>query len=499
MRTLRIVAWIVAITASAGIANAGGGTALTYQGRLLDAGEPANGLFDFEFELWDAANGGTPIGVPQVLNNTPVTDGLFTVQIDFGADAFDNTDRWLEIVVDATTLSPRQPIARAPYSIQTRGIVVDQEQNVGIGTTSPSWPLHVSTTTLQAVLGETDSTSANAVGVYGRVNSASPGGFSAAVRGENRGTAGFGIGVWGSQNGNGWGVYGTTVSGIGVLGEATNPIAVNYGVLGRSAGNSGRGVFGEATATSGLNYGVSGKSNSTSGRGVFGEATAASGSTYGGRFESHSNTGVGMFGWAAATSGLNYGVWGRTSSPNGFAGYFTGGQNYFQGAVGIGTNSPGWLLEVNGSAAKPGGGSWSNSSDRRLKKNIKDLDGVLDRLLTLRGVTFEYNDPEAINELEGERIGMIAQEVEKVFPDWVNINSRGHKTVTFRGFEALTVEALRDLRTEKDREFANHDKRLTAVARDNHELRARNADLESRLSQLEALVAQLATQQGIEQ
>ena len=143
MRMLRIVAWIVVITASAGIANAGGSTAFTYQGRLLDASEPANGLFDFEFELWDAANGGNPVGVPQVLNDVPVADGLFTVQLDFGADAFNNAARWLEVTVNGFPLMPRQPISRAPYSIQTRGIFVNQSQRVGIGTTDPQAVLHV--------------------------------------------------------------------------------------------------------------------------------------------------------------------------------------------------------------------------------------------------------------------------------------------------------------------------------------------------------------------
>ena len=133
MRMHQVVASMVTLALSASIAFAGGGTAFTYQGRLLDVGEPANGLFDFEFGLWDAANGGNPIGVLQVLNNTPVNDGLFTVQIDFGADAFNNADRWLEISVDGVPLMPRQPITRAPYSIQTRGIVVNDAQHVGMG------------------------------------------------------------------------------------------------------------------------------------------------------------------------------------------------------------------------------------------------------------------------------------------------------------------------------------------------------------------------------
>ena len=132
------------------------------------------------------------------------------------------------------------------------------------------------------------------------------------------------------------------------------------------------------------------------------------------------------------------------------------------GNVGINKASPNFTLEVNGTAGKPGGGSWSNSSDRRLKKDIQDLKGALDRLMELHGVTFEYRDPEAINELPGTRIGVIAQEVEQVFPDWVSTGGHGYKTVTFRGFEALTVEALRELRTEKGAEIAELQARIDA-------------------------------------
>ncbi len=137
MRMLRLVAWIVVIAASAGIANAGGGTALTYQGRLLDAGEPANGTFNVDFSLWDDPSAGSQVGSTIMFSSLPISDGLFTVELDFGANAFNNTDRWLAISVDGVPLMPRQPITRAPYSIQTRGIYVDADEHVGIGTTSP--------------------------------------------------------------------------------------------------------------------------------------------------------------------------------------------------------------------------------------------------------------------------------------------------------------------------------------------------------------------------
>jgi hypothetical protein len=123
---------------------------------------------------------------------------------------------------------------------------------------------------------------------------------------------------------------------------------------------------------------------------------------------------------------------------------------FFSTNLGLDTLNPNFMLHVNGTAGKPGGGSWSNSSDIRLKKNIEPLHGALDQLLCLQGVTFEYIDPDAIDELPGPRIGMIAQEVEQVFPDWVGKRIDGFKSVTYRGFEALTVEALRDLRAEKN-------------------------------------------------
>ena len=65
---------------------------------------------------------------------------------------------------------------------------------------------------------------------------------------------------------------------------------------------------------------------------------------------------------------------------------------------------------------------------------------------------------------------MIAQEVEEVFPDWVSEGGHGYKTLTFRGFEALTVEALRELREEKDKEIASLENEVA-------QLSERNADL----------------------
>jgi hypothetical protein len=110
-------------------------------------------------------------------------------------------------------------------------------------------------------------------------------------------------------------------------------------------------------------------------------------------------------------------------------------------------------LNVSGAATKPGGGSWTSSSDRRLKKNVTPFKaGVLDRLLKLRGVSYEWKEPEKFGNQTGAQIGLVADEVEKVFPDWIGVDAEGYKTLTIRGFEALAVEALREIQ-EKDEEL----------------------------------------------
>src|SRR5262245_28050406 len=117
------------------------------------------------------------------------------------------------------------------------------------------------------------------------------------------------------------------------------------------------------------------------------------------------------------------------------------------GNVGIGTAAPGFTLEVNGLAHRADDSpNWTVVSDARLKKNVGDIAGALETLLSLRGVTFEYKDPSK----PGLRRGFLAQEVEKVLPEWVQEGPDGYKRLTISGFEALAVEALREQQREID-------------------------------------------------
>jgi hypothetical protein len=96
----------------------------TYQGRLTDGGTPANGNYDLTFALWDSLSGGTQIGSTQTLNTVAVSDGVFTVSLDFGANAFTGASRFLEISArptggSFTLLTPRQQVTSTPYAIRS--------------------------------------------------------------------------------------------------------------------------------------------------------------------------------------------------------------------------------------------------------------------------------------------------------------------------------------------------------------------------------------------
>lgn len=91
--------------------------------------------------------------------------------------------------------------------------------------------------------------------------------------------------------------------------------------------------------------------------------------------------------------------------------------------VGIGTTTPGFLLEVNGTAGKPGGGSWSASSDARLKTDIKTYTDGLESVLAIHPVTYRYNSLSGYDTAESH-VGVIAQEVQAVAPYMVKVSDR---------------------------------------------------------------------------
>lgn len=182
----------------------------------------------------------------------------------------------------------------------------------------------------------------------------------------------------------------------------------------------------------------------------------------------------------------------HASSPaGGYAAFFEGGRVFSQGNVGIGVANPSFQLQLSqNSAAKPTSNTWTISSDERLKTDIETLDGSLERLLALRGVSFRWRDPEAMGGHHGSHAGLIAQNVEQVFPEWVGLDPRGYKTVTVTGFEGLVAEALRELRAEKDAEIAAlRTEHAAAIAALSVQQGSEVATLRAELAQLQELLA----------
>ncbi|MEO6725761.1 MAG: hypothetical protein ABIP14_10750 [Blastocatellia bacterium] len=123
-RSLRTLALLATLLLSAGAALAQT-TAFTYQGRLTDGGSPANGNYDLQVKLFDAATAGNQVGATNSINAVTVTGGVFTATLDFGATAFSGANRWAEISARPsgnsafTTLTPRQPVTSTPYAIRS--------------------------------------------------------------------------------------------------------------------------------------------------------------------------------------------------------------------------------------------------------------------------------------------------------------------------------------------------------------------------------------------
>jgi endosialidase-like protein len=100
------------------------------------------------------------------------------------------------------------------------------------------------------------------------------------------------------------------------------------------------------------------------------------------------------------------------------------------GNVGIGTSAPTELLSVNGTASKPGGGTWSVFSDQRLKNIKGPFTSGLKAVMQLQPVRYEYKAQNALGiKLQGEHVGFAAQAVQQVIPEAVSKTENGYLMV----------------------------------------------------------------------
>jgi hypothetical protein len=331
---------------------------------------------------------------------------------------------------------------------------------------------------------------------------------------------GGGIGVTGEDEGGsasaGDGVYGISAYGNGVygVGQAGSAIGVKAEFTG---GGAGYGLYADTTATTGSAIAVYGKSNGSSGTGVYGYSSSTTGSgngVYGTAASAYANGvtgentdgGTGVYGQTSGTASTSFGVYGVTfggvssigvngvsvGDGTGVKGTSTSGTGVYgvaDSGLGIGgfgvTGASGWGTQVgvegitSGTTSSSyaiygignGGSTWAgyfegnvyatgtySSSDERLKKNIQPLQGSLDQLMRLQGVTFEWKEPDEHGRTAALQRGFVAQDVEKVFPDWVGVDGKGFKAIDVHQIEALEVESIRELKLRNDKLQADYDK-----------------------------------------
>jgi hypothetical protein len=283
------------------------------------------------------------------------------------------------------------------------------------------------TTTGDGIFGQ--SSSGNGVAASSETGNGVVGATSSTSTTTNAGVLGSGpTGVLG--DGSTYGVYGTSPSGYpsaGVYGTSS-AMTEGQGVVGSVTGSESIGVLGETD----VGYGIYGIASGTSGVASIGYATGQYG--YGIEGIASQSTGVGV--WGNATDG-GVGVHGSCTGENCLAASFSGGN----------VNLTGYSYLYNGTTCV---GGECTVSDRRLKKNIEPLAGAIDKLLQLKGVTYEWNALDEPFKKPGVHTGVIAQDVEKVFPEWVTEDSKGIKAVNPdpRTMLGVTVEAFRTQQAE---------------------------------------------------
>lgn len=536
-------------------------TKVSYTGHLKQNGLPFTGFLTARFSLWDVPVGGLRVAGPQQQDQIPVKNGLFQTTVDFGQAVFSSDARFLEVEVctfncgspgSFSVLQPRQAITASPYALQTRGIVVDEEGHVGIGTPHPTADLtvgggvHISgdvgigTSTPDATLHLNRPLGRTAIHFESsRFDQGAPltsnrtpgtvvpgqgqpwtGPSEARISNEVWATANFTT-IVGTPDQN-HAVLDLTNLGFSLPAQA-EVTGIVVAVEGHSTSNCSdcelsrisfiSKLLGQAESSqdrlgilsSGTDA-ITSTGGSTDQWGLSWNPQVINSSAFGVRlsvqlevgnnfcvfgscgFLACDCTGSGTAFIDAVTITVHFFDAPSTTSPVNFTMGLSESDKLFRIAatgdlssptmrmdsngVGIGIDPQfNVKLAVNGIAAKPNGGSWSALSDARLKQNVQPLTGALDKLLSLRGVTFEFK-PEALQTglaAPGTHAGFLAQDVEQVFPDWVSETSNGIKLLSENGSTAMLVEGLRELRSEKDAQIL--------------ELRSKIKELQTKLEQ----------------
>jgi hypothetical protein len=159
------------------------------------------------------------------------------------------------------------------------------------------------------------------------------------------------------------------------------------------------------------------------------------------------------------------------------------------GNVAIGqTSTPSWQLTVSGTAAKPGGGSWTATSDARLKSNVVPYASGLNEVMKINPITYQYIENTG-HDTNIEYVGVLAQELQKVAPEMVaeaemelaDGTKGNYLSVDPSAFTYMLINAVQELKMENE----SLKQELTKSELDKSE---RLQVLESRMAELEKIL-----------
>jgi hypothetical protein len=465
------------------------GTAFTYQGRLNNGTNSANGNYEFEFILYPTNQSGFPVG-PVPTPAAVVSNGLFIVTLDFG-DIFTGSNYWLDIYVRTngassfTELSPRQPLTPTPYAIMAEsvpGLTVQQNTNGSPNVIGGSSANYVSNGVVGATIGgggavyyDGASYTNSVTAIFGTVgggggNTAS--GWWGVVGGGAENTAsGFEATVGGGAFNIASGLTATVGGGfennasnyVATVGGGIENIASSGGTVGGGGGNIAGGFY--ATVGGGNSNTASGQDATVPG----GYLNIAGGdSSFAAGTMAHAGH-DGSFVWAD-DSGFTF----SSTTANQFRVRATGGVAFATAIDSSGNVTAGVHLLAGDTA-------WSSISDKNAKKNFQPVDGkaVLEKLAAIPVEKWNYKW-EQDNDVPN--VGPMAQDFKHAF--YPGRDDKGISTLEFDGVELAAIQGL----NEKV-EARSHNAEVSI-----RKLEAENAELKQSVAELKAMVNQLAAQ-----
>ena len=409
-------------------------TEITYQGQLQSSSAPANGNFNMTFSLYTALLGGVQVG-STINQNVAVANGIFSARLDFGASAFPGADRFLEINVAGTVLSPRSQITLTPYAIRALTVTgpvtgANAAQTLLVtnsqpGITNPS-PANLPPTALRAEATATSDSNAGLLGI------------------------------------------GDGTTGIGVIGVSTGIAPLVNGAP------NAIGVLGLTTATSGKSIGLSGVVSSPDGIAV--QANSSNGARL---FFGSNNSSGGVFTVDAAG---NMTLSGAINFANG---------NFTVASTGA-LNAAGnrFTVDANGNAIVAGtlqamllsGGSANIcespgspvlrfcSSSLRYKKQVHAFAGGLDIVNRLRPIAFTWKENNV------KDVGLGAEDVAKVDPLFTFRNDKGEiEGVKYNQLSAVFVNAFKEQQAQISLQQRQIDEQKQMIMKQQAGLRALQA------------------------